>query len=394
MSLNVIDISISSSELEERKKRCEMQKNFIKPDRVPVTPLIDTWYWLPRTGKTYKEYFSSAKSMLECQLLGYKWIFENIKSDHYKIILGPVFNYVSEAGTYGSEIEFRDDNIPWVKSNFIKSEADLDKLEKIDPIYSGLHGKELKFREEMLEIAGNYKIKLSDGKEIGISDKIGINYNNFSYASGIPGIGVAGRTIGPMLVAIDLRGPNNIYMDVIDKPEFTKRLLEIITKKIIQWIAFTKDLLGEPKEGVFVGDDGAAQLSPDLYRNILLPYQKKIKDYFGGYTTMHADAKADHIMDIIANELIINDFSGFGYQDDKVLVAKLFGGKAVLSGNINPMNIAGGNKETIIKECREALEHFAPYSGFFLKDGDNIPPDAPLENINYLFEAAVKYGKY
>lgn len=393
-NINTMKINISSIELEERQKRCEMQRSFNKPDRVPVTPLIDTWYWLPRIGKTYNEYFSNAKNMLECQLLGYKWIFENIKSDHYKIMLGPVFTYVSEAGTFGAEIAFREKEPPWIRAHPIKTEEDLDKFEKIDPINSGLHKKELIYREEMLKIAGNYSIQYSDGKEIGITDKIGLDYNNFSYASGIPGVGVAGRTIGPMLVANDLRGPTNMYMDVIDKPGFAKRFLGIITDKIIAWIKFTKELLGEPREGVFVGDDGAAQLSPQIYSEILLPFHKKIKSYFGGYTTFHADAKADHILRIVDEELKIDDFSGFGYQDNRELIAKLFGGKTVLCGNINPINIETGTKESVIEECRNALEFFAPYSGFFLKDGDNIPPNAPLENINAMYEAAAKYGKY
>lgn len=394
MVKNIIEISISSKELKERKKRCEMQRNFKKPDRVPVVPLIDTWYWLPKIGKTYKEYFRSAKNMLECQLLGHKWFFENIKSDHYRIMINPVFAYISEAGTFGAEVEFRENDIPWVKKHPIQGEDDLEKLAGIDPIYSGFHGKELKLREEMLKIAGDYKIRFSDGVEIGIEDKIGINYNNFSYTSGIFGIGVAGRTIGAMLLANDLRGPSNMYMDVLSNPEFAKRLLEIATNKIIKWVEFTKEIMSEPKEGVFVGDDGAAQLSPDLYRKFLLPCQKKIKEYFGGYASLHADAKADHILEIFANELGIDDFSGFSYLDNKELVAKLFGGKTVLCGNINPMNIESGTKESIMKECREALEYFAPYSGFFLKDGDNIPPNAPIENINYLYEAVVKYGNY
>ena len=391
---NVIEIGIDYEELKDRERRCSMQRNFQKPDRVPVTPLVDTWYWLPRIGKTYEEYFSSAKSMLECQVLGHKWFFEHIKSDHYQIMIHPVFCYVSEAGTFGSEIEFRKNDIPWVKSHWIETEDDLRGLEEVDPIYGGLHGRELKLREEMLKIAGNYRIKFSDGVEIGIEDRIGINYGNFSYSSGIPGIGVAGRTIGVMLNANDLRGAEGMMTDLILRPDFALRLLEILTDKIIQWVEYTKDLLGETKEGVFVGDDGAANLSPGLYKKFLLPLQQKIKSHFGGYTTFHADAKADHILPIVAEELGINDFSGFGYADDRDLVVRLFSGKTVLSGNINPLNIESGSRESIMRECRDAIEHFGPSGGFFLKDGDNIPPNAPLENINCLYDAAVEYGRY
>ena len=112
MAKNIIEIDISSKELEERKTRCEMQKRFDKPDRVPVIPCIDIWYWLPKIGKNSKYYFSSARAMLECQLHGQKWILENIKSDLHEIMIHPVFAYVAEAGTFGAEIEFRDDDVP------------------------------------------------------------------------------------------------------------------------------------------------------------------------------------------------------------------------------------------------------------------------------------------
>jgi uroporphyrinogen-III decarboxylase len=197
-----------------------------------------------------------------------------------------------------------------------------------------------------------------------------------------------------MLVANDLRGAEAMMTDLLVNPEFAERLLSIITDKIIRWVAYTKELMGEPGEGVFVGDDGAANLSPELYRKFLLPLQKRIKSRFGGYTTFHADARADHILPIVAGELGIDDFSGFGYLDDRELVARLFGGKTVLSGNINPMNLESGTRETILEECRNALEHFKGLGGFFLKDGDNIPPKTPLDNINCLFDAALQYGRY
>ncbi|MCL4378923.1 MAG: hypothetical protein M1475_07495 [Actinobacteria bacterium] len=395
MSINTIQINISFEELEERKLRCQMQRSFVKPDRVPVVPILDAWYWLPKIGKSYKEYFSSAKSMLECQLLGQKWYLENIKSDLYEIMIHPVFAYVSEAGTFGAEVEFRDNDIPWVKKHSIQNEDDIDKLEKIDPIYSGLHGRELELRQEMLKIAGNYKIRFSDCLEIGIEDKIGIDYNIFSYSRGIIGIlGVAGRTLGPMVVANDLRGATNMYMDVLSNPEFSKRLLDVITNKIIKWIEFTKELMGEKKETVFVGDDGAGNLSPSVYEEILLPYHKKIKDYFKGYTVFHTCGKVEHLFNLIANSLKINDFSGIGYQNNRDIIAKFFGGKTVLSGNIDPNNIDKGSRESIMAECRDAIEHFARYGGYFLKGGDDPPPTASVENINYMYEAAVKYGKY
>ena len=394
MAIDTIEFGIDYAELLERKKRCEMQRSFQKPDRIPVTPLIDVWYWLPRIGKTYKEYFSSAQAMLECQLYGQKWIYENIKSDHYQIVISPVFNYISEAETFGCAVDYRDNDIPWVKGHCINNEDDLNKLEKLDFINSGIHGKEIKYREEMLKIAGNYKIKFKDGVETGIEDRIKLGLHNYSYALGTPGIGVAGGTIGPMLNANDIRGAENVMLDMYENPQFVKKLLNIITDKIIEWVEYSKQVCGDPKEGVFIGDDGAANLSPELYEEFLLPCHKRIQAYFGGYTTFHADAKAHHLFPFLADELKINEFAGFSYLDDRALTAKTFGGRAVLCGNVDPINIESGTKDSIVRDCKNAIDYFAQYSGFFLKDGDNIPPAAPLENVNALYEASIKYGRY
>ncbi|MEI6101874.1 MAG: uroporphyrinogen decarboxylase family protein, partial [Eubacteriales bacterium] len=323
-----------------------------------------------------------------------KWAYENVKSDHHQFFITPLFAYVSEAETFGCEVEYRKNDIPWVKGHCINTHDDLDKLEKLDFIHSGAHGREVRYREDMLKIAGNYKIRFNDGKEIGIQDKIKLGLYNYSYSYGNPGVGVAGATIGTMLNANDIRGLENIMMDMLDDPEFAHRLLSIITDKIIAWVTYTKEVCGEPKEGVFIGDDGAANLSPALYEEFLLPYQKKIQAAFGGYTSFHGDAKAHHIFPYLANELKINDFSGFSYLDDAELVKEYFCGKTVLCGNVNPMAMETGDPESVMQMAKIAIENYAPYSGYFLKDGDNITPKTPLENVNALYEAAVKYGKY
>lgn len=392
--MQTIEIHIDYKELEERKQRCDMQRSFQKPDRVPVVPLVDTWYWLRHTGVTYEEYFSSPQAMLETQLKGMKWFYENVKSDHHQIAITPAFCYVAEAETFGCEVEYRKNDIPWVKKHCINNEEDLDRLEKVDVVHAGAHGREVKFREGMMKIAGNYKIRFADGKEMGIEDKIKLGLYNYSYSYGNPGIGVAGGTIGVMLNANDIRGMENIMMDMLMQPEFAHRLLSILTDKIIEWVAYTKQVCGDNGEGVFIGDDGAANLSPELYETFLLPYQKKIQAHFGGYTTFHGDALAHHVFPYLANELKINDFSGFSYLDDPELVGKYFGGKTVLCGNVDPMSMESGTPESVMALAKKAIENYAGYGGFFLKDGDNITPNTPLENVNALYEAAVKYGRY
>ncbi len=42
-----------------------------------------------------------------------------------------------------------------------------------------------------------------------------------------------------------------MYIDVIENPVFARRLLDIVTNKIIKWISYTKELMGEPRGSLF-----------------------------------------------------------------------------------------------------------------------------------------------
>ncbi len=85
---------------------------------------------------------------------------------------------------------------------------------------------------------------------------------------------------------------------------------------------------------------------------------------------------------------------GFGYQVDLDRIAEVMGGKVVLLGNIDPMLIHSGTPEQVRQATRNAIEKLAPYRGYIVQDGNNIPPGAPLENINAMMEAAEIYGRY
>jgi uroporphyrinogen decarboxylase len=104
--------------------------------------------------------------------------------------------------------------------------------------------------------------------------------------------------------------------------------------------------------------------------------------------------KTDHLLEIFADDLQIHELQGFGYQVNLDRIADVMGGRVVLIGNVNPMLIHNGTPDEVREACRQVIEKLAPYRGFILQDGNNIPPDTPLENINAMMEAAELYGRY
>lgn len=379
--MKIIDIKISKQELDSRKERVEKVRNFEKPDRVPVVPSIDCRYYYPKIGTSVKATFNDPEVLFESRLLSQKWLFEDIQSDWYEINLQAYswFQNVREASALGCEVTFVNDNQLWVKDPWVRSDSDLKRLGRIDFIHNGLHGKEIRFREKMLQLAKKYKVRLSDGYEFCPLEE---------------NIKLCADTDGPFTLAAEVRGFEQIYYDIYERPTFLKRLLEIITEKEIQWIEFARKKNNDENGILWLADDVAQNLSVESYEEFALPYEKKIREYFGGYVAFHMCGKCDHLLNHLVNELQINEFNGFGFPLNREKVAKTMGGKVVLVGNVNPVNILKGTVDTVIEETKSAIKLFGPYSGYIVMDGNEIPPASPVENINAMFKAAEKYGKY
>lgn len=374
-------IKISKQELDSRKQRVEKVRNFEKLDRVPVLPSLDCRYYYPKIGTFLKATFDDPEVLLKSRLLSLKWLFENIQGDRYDMILQEYswFQNVREASALGCEIIFANDNQLWVKGPWVKSDSDLKRLDRIDFIHNGLHGKEIRFREKMLQLAKNYKVRLSDGYEFCPLEE---NINLCTNAD------------GPFTLAAEVRGFEQIYYDTYEHPVFLKKLLEIITKKEIQWLEFARKENNDENGILWLADDVAQNLSAELYEEFALPYEKKIIENFGAYTAFHMCGKCDHLLNYLVNELQINEFNGFGFPVSREKVAEAMGGKVVLVGNINPTNILQGTPDSVMKETKSTIELFGPYGGYIVQDGNEIPPNSPIGNINAMFKAAEKYGKY
>lgn len=346
--METIYIDIKKKELDIRKERVEKVKRFEATDRIPVLPMIDNRYYYEKVGVTMQEVFNDPIKMLRAQIYGQKWIMENIKTDQYEI---PVqmyswFQNVREASALGCEIEFPTPNQVWVKKPWIKNEEDLERLKKINVITNGLHGREIEFREAMRKVAKKYRVKLSDGYEFYPAEEIRLHT----------------CMDGPFTLAAEVRGYQKIMEDIIERPNFVKKLCDIIADKEIEWVEFCKKQDGDDST-IWMGDDYAVFLSPKMYEEFALPYDKRIRFHFGGYCAFHLCGFSEHLLHYLVNDLKINEFSAFGFQLDKKKVVDLMGGKIVLVGNISPMNLLKGTKDSIISEIREAIEIFGPRGG-------------------------------
>ena len=380
----VIEIAVPQEEIEQRRVRLTKTKKFETPDRVPVVPAIAHRFLIPQVGVKFRDYYNDPETMLRTQILAQKWLMENIKTDAYSITGAWVggwtdFQNTFEAGSLGCEIIFPEDDIPWVGRPWIKNDKDLKDLEKIDFIHSGINLRQIEYRQRMMEICEKYPVRFQGGEIFYPAENPNLTHT----------------ADGPFGVAGDLMGITEIFTAVYERPEFVRELMRIVTDKLIAYLDFCwqEEKLPLPKDFAWT-DDLAVSLSEEVYRELVLPFEKKLRFHFDGYLSLHMCGKSDHLLKTFLQDLEIHELQGFGYQVDLDFIASIMGGKVVLVGNVDPMLIQSGSPQDVLETCRIVIEKLAPLGGFILQDGNNIPPGTPISNINMMMEAAERYGRY
>ncbi|MGE5222289.1 MAG: uroporphyrinogen decarboxylase family protein [Omnitrophica WOR_2 bacterium] len=378
----VIEIQVPVEEIASREERVKKTKRFEATDRVAVIPAINYRYLLPAIGVSFKDYFNDPETMLRSQILGQKWLMEHIRTDAYSITgawtgAWTDFQNTTDSSALGCIIDFPPDDIPIVRQEgWVNSDADLRKLEKMDIVRNGLNGRQVEYRRAMIAVAEKYPVRFQGGPVF--------------YPGSEPSL--TNTSMGPYTMAGDLMGPTQLFAASLERPDFVRELLEIVTGKMITWLDFCWEEMQLRHRDFAWTDDLAVSLSPKVYREIVLPYEKKLRFHFDGWASMHMCGRSDHLLSIFADELKIHELQGFGWQVNLDKIGEIMGGRVVLIGNVSPLTIAAGTPAEVKEATRRVIEKLARYKGLIIQDGNNIAPGSPTENINAMMEAAAEYG--
>lgn len=380
----IIEIAVPIEEIEARRERVAKAQRFETPDRVPVIPAIAHRFLVPKVGVRFHDYYADPETMLRTQIYAQKWLLENIRTDAHSITGAWVgawtdFQNTFEAGSLGCEIHFPENDIPWVGEGWVKTDDDLRRLEAMDYVHGGINARQIDYRKAMIDVADKYPVRFQGGPVF--------------YPGENPSL--TNTSDGPFGVAGDIMGAVDVFMAVYERPEFLHEVLRIVTDKMIEWLDFCAEemQLDRPRNFAWT-DDLAVSLSADVFREFALPYNQKLTQDFDGRRSLHMCGKTNHLLEIFRDDLKIDELQGFGYQVDLDLIGEVMGGRVVLIGNVNPMLVETGTPEDVREATRRVIEKLAPYRGLIIQDGNNIPPGAPLANINAMMEAAELYGRY
>jgi len=203
-----------------------------------------------------------------------------------------------------------------------------------------------------------------------------------------------------------MRGLERWFIDMIENPAFCEALLEQTLKF---WIGYLKCFMaevGDIVDVVMIGDDLAGQngplFSPDFYRKVVKPRQKKLVQLIKSLTKAkiwyHTCGSCQGLIpELLDNGIdILNPIQISADNMDPGELKKRYGKKLVFwGGGIDAQHVLPFVKPSEIREhVRKNIGIFKPGGGYVFNNVHNIQAGVPAENIVALFDAAYEFGFY
>jgi uroporphyrinogen-III decarboxylase len=197
---------------------------------------------------------------------------------------------------------------------------------------------------------------------------------------------------GPMCTAGFVRGTTDLMIDLVEKPEWAHKLIDLSTRLVIDWLKAQHKALGDTVEGIFILDDIVGFVNEDHYKEFCHSYLKRICDAFpkDWVKLYHNDAEVQACLDYLPDcgFNVLN----WGKQTDIAEVKDRVGDRMCLMGNVNPLEIGvRGTVEEVREATLEVLEKGGD-RGMILSVGGGTSPGMPKQNIQAMLAALAEFN--
>ena len=219
-------------------------------------------------------------------------------------------------------------------------------------------------------------------------------------------IGADAIKAGPLMSALQMRGYEQFFMDLVIDTEFADALLDRITWTLKEmWTHYMQEV-GPYVQLAYVTDDLGTQtsllMSPTLFRERIKPKMKELHDHIKSLADvklmMHSDgAVLPIIEDIIEmNVDILNPVqtSTRGMEDTRALKDK-FGDRLGFHGAIDVQQmLPNASPQELRWEVARRIQDLGRNGGYIIAPCHNIGHDIAPENVVALFDLAREFGRY
>ncbi len=195
--------------------------------------------------------------------------------------------------------------------------------------------------------------------------------------------------------AVGLRGFEQLLVDLIEEPDYVKRLLDI---PLVYHREVARRLVQAGVDMVWLGDDMGAQqsmiISPDQWRQVLKPrFAALIADLKAINPEIHIAYHTDGYVVPIIGELIeigVNVLHPIQPACmDPADLKKQFGDRLSFMGTIDEQHtLPFGSARDVRREVRLRIDSVGQNGGFILAPTHHVQLDTPIENLLAMLDAA------
>jgi uroporphyrinogen-III decarboxylase len=325
-------------------------------------------------GVEPRDYYTDLEVMADTQLKGIAWRLEHLDEDEIPLAIFLDQGTVHEAIAFNLPIEYRDYSTPW-GGHLLTDINQVDTLELPGLIQHKSLFETLKKLEKLR-----------------------------SFVSGLPVI-TSVHLHAPFTMAAQLFNVQDLLLACYEQPAQVHKLLNLcvsffLSFERVKWqYGISPDHLDEficwreCQRGltrVWTSDDTAIMLSPQLYLEFVLPYNRMLYSNFE-YVHLHMDGRWNHLIPYV--EQLQPDFCEVGGETDWQEVIKALGATTILQGGI----LAEIARDKTPDECSvaasKALDIAAGKARVALTIANEVHPGTPLENMQAVIKAGRIEGK-
>jgi len=371
---------------EEKKAVWEAYRRH-EPVRVPVMLATNPRIILldPRLNTkrySFERYFQDAEVMLDVQLqhARHRATVLNYYTDD-PVGLPDVWQAytdrqnVYETAFFGAPVVYREgqvpDTVPILDDDHKESifERDID-----DPLKQGFFRESLDLCLRMKELAQGMEV---EGRPVRVA-----NY-------------APTGTDGCLTVGICLRG-ERLLSDLLIDPDYANQLMGFITQAAINRVYAFRRYWGDESLGVGLADDSVQLISTRTYREMILPHHRRFYDTFlpDKPRGIHLCGDATRHFVTLRDELNVRTFDT-GFPVDFAKLRRDLGPDVEILGGPPVAELLHGTPESVYERSKQILLSGIKEGGrFILREGNNLPPCTPVENLEAMYRASLDYGTY
>ena len=195
-------------------------------------------------------------------------------------------------------------------------------------------------------------------------------------------------------------GMETMLILMLDDPEFVQDLFAAQTQLVIDLYEGFRER-GYTFDGARLGDDlgyqAAPLISPDLYREQVMPHHKRLCDHFGRdglKTILHSDGNVAPLIPhfLEAGFAALNPLEAKAGLDVRDLKPR-YGDRLVFHGNIDARKLAG-TREEIEEEVVSKLAVAKEGGGYIYHSDHSVPRDVSFENYCFAIDLVKRHGTY